>query len=100
MIKEEIKSQIKPGAKIKVFEGTTPFEGIVIARKHGKETGATFTIRSIVAGVGVEKTFPINIPTVSKLEVVSSPKKIHRSKLYFIRKMPGRKIRHKLGVSI
>jgi len=100
MIKEEILKQIKPGAKIKIFEGTTPFEGVVISRKHGKEAGATFTVRRVVASVGVEKTFPINTPGISKIEIISSPKKVHRSKLYFVRGLPAKKIRQKLGVSL
>lgn len=93
--------KIKPGAKVKIFEkATTPFEGLVIARKHGKETGATFTVRSIVAGVGVEKVFPLYSPSLQKVEVLSSPKKTHRSKLYFVRKMSGTRVRQKLGVSV
>ncbi|TSC60206.1 MAG: large subunit ribosomal protein L19 [Parcubacteria group bacterium LiPW_15] len=100
MISEEILKKIKPGAKVKVFEGTTPFEGLVLARKHGKETGATFTVRANVAGVGVEKVFPINVPTITKIEVLSSPKKVHRSKLYFVRGMAGHRVRKKIGVSV
>lgn len=100
MINEETLKNIKPGAKVKVFEGTTPFEGLVLARKHGKETGATFTVRATVAGVGVEKVFPINVPTITKVEILSSPKKIHRSKLYFVRGMAGHRVRKKIGVSV
>lgn len=100
MINEEVLAKIKPGAKVKVFEGTTPFEGLVLARKHGKETGATFTVRANVAGVGVEKVFPINVPTITKVEVLSSPKKVHRSKLYFVRGMAGHRVRKKIGVSV
>lgn len=100
MIQEETLNQIKPGAKVKVYEGTTPFEGLVIARKHGSEAGATFTVRSVVAGVGVEKVFPIHTPTISKVVISSSPKKVHRSKLYFVRHISGRTIRKKLGVSV
>lgn len=100
MITEEQKKQIKPGARVRVFEGTTPFEGLVIARKHGSEAGATFAVRTILAGVSVEKVFPINSPAVTKLVVVSSPKKVHRSKLYFVRTKSGSQIRQKLGVSV
>jgi large subunit ribosomal protein L19 len=100
MIEKEILDKIKPGAKIRVYEGRIPFTGIVIARKHGNEAGATFTVRSIVLGVGVEKIFPINSPAISKIEILSSPKKVHRSKFYFIRKMSSSKIREKLGISI
>jgi large subunit ribosomal protein L19 len=100
MINEEILKKIKPGAKVKVYEGKTPFAGLVIARKHGSEPGATFTVRTVLAGVGVEKVYPIHSPAIVKLEVVSSPKKVHRSKLYFVRNVSAAKIRQKLDVSM
>jgi large subunit ribosomal protein L19 len=100
MISEEILKKIKAGAKVKVYEGKTPFAGLVIARKHGSEPGATFTVRTILAGVGVEKVFPIHSPSIIKVEVTSSPRKVHRSKLYFVRKISGSRIRQKLDVSI
>ena len=75
MISEEIQKKIRPGAKVKVYEGKTPFEGLVIARKHGSEPGATFTVRAIVAGVGVEKVYPIHSPTIVKAEIVSARRK-------------------------
>jgi large subunit ribosomal protein L19 len=100
MITEEVMKKIRPGAKVKVYEGKTPFEGLVIARKHGAEAGATFTVRAIVAGVGVEKVYPIHSPTIVKVQVVSSPKNIHRSKLYFVRSISGTRIRKKLNVSL
>ena len=108
MISEEILKQIKPGAKIKVWERIkegdkerqSAFEGIVLARKHGKEIGATFTVRTILQEVGVEKVYPINSPTIAKIEIKSSPKKISRSKIYYIRKITGKKIQEKLGISM
>jgi large subunit ribosomal protein L19 len=100
MINEAIINKIKPGAKVKVYEGKTPFAGLVIARKHGSESGATFTVRAIVAGVGVEKVYPLHSPAIVKVEVVSSPKKVHRAKLYFVRKISGARIRQKLDVSL
>ncbi len=100
MINEEVLKKIKAGARVKVFEGNTPFQGLVIGRKHGSEVGATFTVRTVIAGVGVEKVFPINSPVITKVEILSSPKKIHRSKLYFVRKISGARIRQKLGVSL
>ena len=101
MIKEEIIAKIKPGAKVKVWEGsaTAPFEGLVIARKHGNETGATFTVRTTLAGVGVEKVYPLKSPIISKVDIVSSPKKVHRSKLYWVRKASDSKTRSRLGVA-
>ncbi len=100
MISEEILKKIKPGAKVKVYEGKTPFAGLVIARKHGSEPGATFTVRTVLAGVGVEKVYPIHSPSIIKIEVSSSPKKVHRAKLYFVRKASASRIRQKLDVSM
>jgi large subunit ribosomal protein L19 len=102
MIQAEIMTKIKPGAKVRVWEGqaTAPFEGLVIARKHGSEPGATFTVRAVLAGVGVEKIFPLHSPAISKVEVVSSPKKVRRSKLYWVRKASGAKVRQRLKVSV
>ncbi len=102
MIPEEIMKKIRPGARVRVHEGKgkSVFEGLVIARKHGTEAGATITVRAIVAGVGVEKTFPLHSPTISKVDILSSPKKVHRSKLYFVRTISGSRIRQKLGVSL
>ena len=100
MISEEILKKIKAGAKVKVYEGKTPFAGLVIARKHGSEPGATFTVRTVLAGVGVEKVFPIHSPSIIKIEITSSPKKVHRSKLYFVRNVSASRIRQKLDVSM
>ncbi len=99
MIAEETMKKIKPGARVRVFEGTTPFEGLVISRKHGSESGATFIVRTVLAGVGVEKVFPIHSPAISKVVIVESPKKVRRSKLYFVRTIAERKIRKKLRVA-
>ena len=100
MIDLETLKKIKPGAKVKVYEGKTPFSGMVLARKHGSEAGATFTVRSVLAGIGVEKVYPVHSPAIVKVEVTSSPKKVHKSKLYFVRKISGSKIRERLGSSL
>jgi len=73
---------------------------LVIARKHGSESGATFTVRSIVAGVGVEKVYPLHSPSIVKVTITSAPKKVGRSKLYFVRHISGARIRQKLDVSL
>ncbi len=99
--------KIKPGAKIKIWEKIkegnkerlTPFEGVVIARKHGKEAGATFTVRAVLQEIGVEKVYPINSPNIAKVEVISSSKKIRRSKLYFLRNLSSKKSREKLQLT-
>ena len=104
---EKILEKIKPGAMVTVSERikeggkerTSNFKGVVIARKHGKEPGATFTVRATVGGVGVEKVYPIHSPIIAKVQVISSPKKVHRAKLYFLRKISKKKSREKIGVA-
>lgn len=60
------------------------FEGIVLARKHGAEAGATFTVRRNTNGFGVEKIFPLYTPMIDRIEIVKRSK-TRRSKLYYIR---------------
>ena len=60
------------------------FEGTVIARRHGTEAGATFTVRKIAHGVGVERIFPLHTPTIAKVEVVKRYR-VHRAKLGYLR---------------
>lgn len=92
--------KIKPGVKVRVYEKAGGFfDGLVIARKHGREPGATFTVRSIVGGVGVEKVYPIHSPAITKAEVTAQPTRVRRAKLYYVRNIPQKKIRKKLGVS-
>ena len=105
MIAQAILPKIKPGATVKVFEKVkegdkerlSQFSGLVLSRKHGSETGASFTVRSTIAGVGVEKVFPIHSPVIEKVEIVSSPKKVHRAKLYYIRDLSRKQTRQKMG---
>lgn len=75
------------------------FEGLVIARKHGNEAGASFTVRTTLAGEGVEKVYPINTPSISKVEVISSPRKVSRSKIYFVRDISRKQLRRKTAVA-
>src|SRR3990167_3916241 len=67
------------------------FEGLVLARKHGKEAGATFTVRKVASGVGVEKIFPLYSPVIDKIEVVKRSK-VRRPKLYHIREKAAKEI--------
>lgn len=117
MISAEVLPKIKSGATVRVWEkisaegGSTSggkggdkeriskFEGLVLARKHGSEKGATFTVRATVAGVGVEKIFPIHSPRIDKVEVLNSPRKVSRSKLYYIRDLSKKQTRQKLGTA-
>ena len=71
------------------------FEGLVLARKHGSEAGATFTVRKISEGVGVERIFPLYSPNIDKIEVLKRAK-VKRSKLYFLRDKTAKEIRKKL----
>jgi len=68
------------------------FRGTVIRRSGGSGVSATFTVRRIAAGEGVERTFPLHSPNVVGVEVVRSGK-IRRSKLYFLRDRVGRATR-------
>lgn len=67
------------------------FEGLVLARKHGKEAGSTFTVRKVTEGVGVERIFPLFSPMIDKIEVVRSAK-VRRAKLYYIRDKAAKEI--------
>jgi large subunit ribosomal protein L19 len=71
------------------------FEGLCLARKHGTEPGATFTIRKVSGGVGVERIFPLYSPIIDKIEIVRRTK-TRRSKLYYIREKAAKEIRRKM----
>jgi len=71
------------------------FEGLVLARKHGDEPGATFTVRKVVDGIGVEKIFPLYSPMIDKIEIVKRSK-VRRSKLYYIREKVAREIKRQM----
>jgi large subunit ribosomal protein L19 len=71
------------------------FEGIVLARKHGTSPTATFTVRKVSNGVGVERVFPLYSPMVDKIEVTKKTK-TRRSKLYYIRDKAVKEIRRKM----
>ena len=71
------------------------FEGIVLARKHGREAGATFTVRKVASGVGVERIFPLYSPLVDKIEITKRSR-ARRSKLYYIREKAVKDVRRKM----
>ncbi|MCT6892729.1 MAG: 50S ribosomal protein L19 [Lactobacillaceae bacterium] len=70
------------------------FEGVVIKRKGGNSISATYTVRKISSGIGVERTFPLHSPRVAKIEVVKIGK-VRRAKLYYFRKLRGKAARIK-----
>jgi len=85
-------------SKIKDEKGkfrTQAFEGMVLARKHGTEIGATFTVRKIASGVGVERIFPLYSPMIEKIEVTKKSR-ARRSKLYYIRTKAVKDVRSKM----
>jgi large subunit ribosomal protein L19 len=71
------------------------FEGIVLARKHGTEPGATFTVRKVASGVGVERIFPLYSPMINKIEVTKRAR-ARRAKLYYIRDKAVKDVRNKM----
>lgn len=85
-----IHQKIKDGEKTR----TQAFEGLVIAKKHGKEAGGTVTVRKVSGGIGVEKIFPVYLPTIDKVDVIKKAK-IRRAKLYYLRDKTSKEIRRK-----
>ena len=83
--------KIKEGEKFRL----QAFEGLIIAHKHGYEPGATFTVRKISNGIGVERIFPLFSPNIEKVEVVKRSK-ARKAKLYYVRDKPAKEIRRKM----
>jgi large subunit ribosomal protein L19 len=102
--KEQMRTDIpdfRPGDTVKVHarikegekERIQIFQGVVI-RKRGGNTGATFTVRKVSYGIGVERVFPLHSPFVDKIEIVSKGK-VRRARLYYLRKLRGKAARIK-----
>jgi large subunit ribosomal protein L19 len=102
--KEQMRGDIpdfKSGDTVKVFvriiEGQKQriqaYEGIVIRKRRG-DCRSSFTVRKISYGIGVERTFPIHSPIIDRIEVVSRGR-VRRSRLYYLRKLRGKKARIK-----
>lgn len=103
-IEERRKIDIRPGDLVRVWQKIEEdkgkfrlqaFEGLVLAKKHGREAGATFTVRKVVDGVGVERIFPLYSPMIDEIEFVRRSK-VRRAKLYFIRRKAAKEIRHQM----
>ena len=103
---ERIIPEIKPGMTIRVYqkikelnpkgeekERIQYFEGMVIAKKHGKQAGNTITVRKISDGIGVEKIFPLNLPAITKIEIKKQAR-VRRAKLYFLKRGHKKKLKN------
>ncbi len=87
----DLKKQKGANKKETVVQNTRrqAFEGLILAVKHGTEPGATFTVRKVSSGVGVEKIFPLYSPMIDDVEVLRRTR-TRRAKLYFIREKAAR----------
>lgn len=102
-IAERQKIDIHAGDTVKVAQkiqekGKTRlqmFEGLVLAVKHGKEAGSTFTVRKTASGVGVERIFPLYSPMIDKITITKRAK-VRRAKLYHIRDKANKEIRRQM----
>jgi len=103
-IEERKKLDIRSGDLVRVWQKIEEdkgkfrlqaFEGLVLATKHGREAGATFTVRKVVDGVGVERIFPLYSPMIDEIETIRRSK-VRRGKLYFIRRKAAKEIRHQM----
>ncbi|MBW2545290.1 MAG: 50S ribosomal protein L19 [Deltaproteobacteria bacterium] len=102
--KEQMRADIpgfKPGDTVKVHvkiiegqkERVQVFQGSVI-RKRAGQNRATFTVRKVSSGIGVERTFPLHSPIIDKIEIVMKGR-VRRSRLYYLRGLKGKKARIK-----
>ena len=85
--------RLQEGEGEKVKERLQAFEGVVISKK-GRASSATFTVRRVSFGVGIERIFPLHSPTISSIEVVGKGK-VRRARLYYLRDLKGKAARIK-----
>lgn len=104
---QQIKDSLVPGMTIRLHqkikelnlkgqekERVQYFEGLIVARKHGKEAGSTITVSKNSDGVDVDKIFPLNLPTITKIEIKKEAK-VRRAKLSFLKKDYKKKLKAK-----
>jgi len=85
--------RLKEGEGEKEKERLQAFEGVVISKK-GRASSATFTVRRVSFGVGIERIFPLHSPSISSIEVVGKGK-VRRARLYYLRDLRGKAARIK-----
>ena len=91
--------QFSPGDTVKVHvkikegekERIQVFQGVVISKRR-RVSGATFTVRKVSYGIGVERVFPFHSPIIDKIEVVTRGR-VRRAKIYYLRKLRGKAAR-------
>ncbi len=89
---------LKVTTKVKEADGKfrlQAYEGLCLARKHGTEAGATFTVRKMSGDVAVERIFPLYSPAIDSIKVIRS-NDTRKSKLYFVRTKAAKETRKKL----
>jgi len=103
-IAERTKLDLHPGDTVRVWQKIEEdkgkfrlqaFDGLVLSHKHGRQAGATFTVRKVVDKVGVERIFPLFSPMIDEIEVVRRAK-VRRAKLYFVREKAAKEIRRQM----
>jgi len=100
--------ELKPGMTIRVYqkikelnikgeekERIQYFEGMITAMKHGKEIGSTITVHKVSNGVGVEKIFPLNLPTIEKIEIKKIAS-VRRAKLGYLKRGYKKRLSEKI----
>lgn len=93
--------EFSTGDEVKVYiriienkkERVQVFQGVVLQRRGGN-VSETFTVRKVSSGIGVEKTFPLHSPTITKIEVVRRGK-VRRNKIFYLRDRSGKSARIK-----
>lgn len=104
---DETKAELKPGMTVRIYqkikelnpkgeekERIQYFDGMIIAHKHGKEAGGTITVRKVTDGVGVEKIYPLNLPTITKIEIQKAAS-VRQAKLYYLRSGYNKRLKEK-----
>ncbi len=102
--KEQMRGDIpgfRPGDTVKVHvkikegekERIQVFQGVVIRKRRGN-TGATFTVRKVSYGIGVERIFPLHSPIIDKIEIITRGR-VRRARLYYLRNLRGKAARIK-----